>query len=193
MGPRSQAVWKTWDAKFAAKVGLPPSIWSGFAGTDLDVEGADTAGSPDNKFPSELIELCGTFAQAAKSDGYISTMVPPQSYLDCGVSHFDAGPPGSGLGSVEHTDVWATHFPYHGQNTYAPLLAKYADAYDLVIIQLYEGYGHAGHAIFDLKADPTAYLTELSRNCSSGWKVDFQVRLVHRLLDCFGLFSTVFD
>ena len=56
---------------------------------DLDVEGTDTIVSPDNHFSERLLELCGTFAQAAKSDGYISSMVPPQSYLDCGSSAYD--------------------------------------------------------------------------------------------------------
>jgi hypothetical protein len=104
--------WKRWDARFAERVGLSPHLWDGFAGVDLDVEGADTASSSDNHFPSKLIELCGTFALAAKRDGFISTMVPPQSYLDCGSPDYDQD------GSVEHADEWAPHFPYHGQNTY---------------------------------------------------------------------------
>lgn len=199
------AVWRRWDAAFAKlQVKLPEAIWSGFAGVDLDIEGADDVTSPLNYFPPALIELCGTFALAAKRDGYISTMVPPQSYLDCGSPHFDP------FGRTWHSDNWATKFTYHGQNTcvdravpyaarrvstpsfsqhtfavvdsltlhvvlirYAPLLAKYGDSYDLVIIQLYEGFSRAGHEIFDNKLDPTAYLTGLARNCSRGWKVDF--------------------
>jgi chitinase len=159
--------WKRWDADFAKRVALP-ELWVGFAGVDLDVEGADTKGSPANSFPTDLIELCGTFALAAKRDGYISTMVPPQSYLECGVPRFDPE------GSVEHADEWAESFAYHGQNTYAPLLAKYAHGYDLVIIQLYEGFSRAGHAILDQHVEPTTYLTELARNCSAGWEVDFE-------------------
>lgn len=103
--------WKRWDAGFAKRVGLSTQLWSGFAGVDLDVEGADTPSSPDNRFPPELIELCGNFALAAKRDGYISTMVPPQSYLDCGSPHYAVN------GSVEFADEWAPSFPYHGRNT----------------------------------------------------------------------------
>ncbi len=55
---------------------------------------------------------------------------------------------------------------------YAPLLApEYADGYDLVIIQLYEGFSRAGHEIFDHQVHPTDYLTALARKCSTGWTV----------------------
>ena len=62
------------------------------------------------------------------------------------------------------------------------LSPEYADGYDLVIIQLYEGYSRAGHEIFDNKVDPTDYLTALARKCSSGWSVklkggDTQIRV----------------
>ena len=104
-------IWKRWDAGFAKRVGLSTQLWSGFAGVDLDVEGSDTQSSPDNRFSPELMELCGNFALAAKRDNYVSTMVPPQSYLDCGSPHYALN------GSVEFADEWAPSFPYHGRNT----------------------------------------------------------------------------
>lgn len=58
---------------------------------------------------------------------------------------------------------------------YAPLLApKFAEGYDLVIIQLYEGFSRAGHEIFDQKVHPTDYLAALAHDCSSGWTVKLE-------------------
>ena len=155
--------WRAWNEEFAGRVNV--SGWEGFDGVDLDVEGADEGGSPMNKFPAQLITLAGTFAEAAKADGFISTMVPPQSYLDCGSTAYECC-------SVEHSPSWES-FPYHGQNTYAPLLAKYGDAFDLVIIQLYEGWARANYEIRNQSTNPTTYLTQFSRDCTSGWRIDF--------------------
>ena len=174
---RTGAAWwaefKIWNANFAQLVedagpsgqGIP---WGGFDGVDLDTEGSDTRLSPENTFPTALIELAGTFAQAAKADGYVSSMVPPQSYLDCGFSHYDPE------GSVTHAPSWKPAFTYQGWNTYAPLLAKYGEAYDLVIVQIYEGWSRGNEFVQGQHMHPTSYVEQLSRNCTGGWEIDFK-------------------
>jgi len=162
------ARWKTWNTAFSKSVvAAGGRSWSGFDGVDLDAEGADTPSSSDNHFPDKLIDLCGTFAQAAKQDGYLSSMVPPQSYLDCGSPLYDTA------GAVTHADSWKPSFTYHGQNTYAPLLAKYGDSYDLVIVQVYEGWSRAGYQVLNQSVNPTDYLTSLASCYTKGWQVDF--------------------
>jgi len=160
--------WKLWDAAFRTRVvAAGGQSWTGFDGVDLDVEGVDNRVSDDNHFSEQLLNLVGTFAQAAKHDGYISTMVPPQSYLDCGSSKYDKA------GYVTHSDFWKPDFGYHGQNTYAPLLAKFGDSYDLVIVQIYEGWSRAGYQVLNRTIDPTTYITSLVQCYTEGWEVDF--------------------
>ena len=42
------AAFRQWDAAFAAKVGV--AEWTGFAGVDIDTEGANNATSPYDKY-----------------------------------------------------------------------------------------------------------------------------------------------
>merc|ERR1712096_53004 len=94
-------------------------------------------------------------------------MVPPQSYLDCATSGFDRA------GKVTHSDPWKPSFTYHGLNTYAPLIAKYGDSYDLVMVQIYEGWSRAGYEVLKKSIDPTTYISNLAKCYTDGWEVDF--------------------
>lgn len=69
------ATWKTWNAALARSV---PNF-DGFDGIDWDLEGNDVQSSRWNEFSIECVELVGTMSQAAKDDGFIVTMVPPES------------------------------------------------------------------------------------------------------------------
>ena len=163
------ALWLKWNDALTASVNrLGGENSGGMDGVDLDAEGADDKSSPSNHYPPELIHLCGTFAAAAKQDGYLSTMVPPQSYLDSATSAYDP------KGSVQHADLWEPTFTYHGLNTYAPLLVLYGESYDLVIVQVYEGWSRAGDAVLGRKEDPQEYLIALVDEYTAGWEVDFQ-------------------
>jgi len=167
-GTQWWSTWKLWNTAFTTQVlASGGSSWSGFDGVDLDVEGANNSTSSDNHFSELLLELCGTFSMAAKQDGYLSTMVPPQSYLDCGSSAYDRA------GAVTHADSWKPDFTYHGQNTYASLLAKWGWSYDLVMVQVYEGWSRAGNEILGKEMDPTVYLSSLAQCYTTGWDVDF--------------------
>lgn len=61
----------------------------------------------------------GVFSQLAQRDGFIVSMVPPESYLDSSTSKFDQ--------SLLHSydDGWHPEFKYHAHNVYAYLLGKY--------------------------------------------------------------------
>jgi hypothetical protein len=176
-GAQWWAKFELWDKNFTKEVAAAGAgvLWTGFDGVDLDAEGNDDKESPQNQYDTVLLTLLGTFAQAAKAAGYTSTMVPPQSYLDVGTSAFSL--------SVLHADPWQPDFAYHGRNTYAPLLALYPAAYDLVILQVYEGWSRSNDALKAgalplwcdscSKAAPAGYLAQLAARYAMGWAVDF--------------------
>ena len=84
----------------------------------------------------------GTLSKAAHDDGFIVTLVPPESYFDVTTSSYDR--------SLTHPypEPWHPEFLYHGRNVYTYLLAKYSlEIFDLIDIQLYESYSHATYYI----------------------------------------------
>lgn len=44
--------------------------------------GADNQSSPINTFTVPCLDLVGQFSQLAQQDGYVVSLVPPESYLD---------------------------------------------------------------------------------------------------------------
>lgn len=145
-----------------------------------------------------MLDLVGEMSQLAKQDGYIVSMVPPESYLDPTTSKFD----GSLLHSYPEWESSIT-FNYHGRNGYAYLLAKYGqtqvassievtndefktvrklssthvETFDLISIQLYESWSHI---LYNVTAAPNAtrqtsadYLINWVPQVLSGWYVDF--------------------
>ena len=123
--------------------------------------------------------MIGEFSMLAKRDGYFVAMAPAESYLDPSTSAFDR--------SLLHTyPEWKElqpDFAYRGHNTYAYLVSKYGttklsdasviNTFDLVTVQLYEGYSHAFYHIEVLKESPAAYLAGLIERLTTGWMVDF--------------------
>lgn len=92
-----------------------PGFENGFDGIDWDLEGNDAMVSPDNTFTVEQLHLVANFSKLAKKDGYLTSIAPPQSYLDVSTSDFSL--------SVTHPALhWHDEFLYAGRNTYAPLL-----------------------------------------------------------------------
>jgi hypothetical protein len=160
----------------------------GFDGIDWDLEGANNASSPINFFTPECIELVGTMSQAAKRDGYLVSMVPPESYLDPTTSHFDL--------SLLHTYPGGQYptFKYHSVNSYAVFLAKYGttnvpksasgdnqdasaavDTFDIIDIQLYETCSHCAYHLNIKAEDPVQYLVNYTALLlqQGGWTVKF--------------------
>ena len=66
--------WRAWNE------GLAPGGF--FDGIDWDLEGNDRVTSPYNTFAAPVLDLVGQFSQLAQADGFIVTLVPPESYLD---------------------------------------------------------------------------------------------------------------
>lgn len=114
------------------------SGFPGFDGIDWDYEGADDQSLPTNNFTLEVYELMLNMTQELKSDFLIS-MVPAQSYFNCEDPGFNS----SLLFPAESNPS----FTYAGKNAYTVLYAKCPDCFDLIMVQLYEGYSLAG---FDL-------------------------------------------
>lgn len=166
-GAQWWAVWKAWNAKVASAAAVlgAPSSFAGFDGIDWDVEGVDTQSSSDNTFPLTLLHLMGDMSTAAKADGYSVSLTPCESYLDVYNYYFDF--------SLKHAYLEYPEFPYHGENTYAYLVAKYPDAWDIISVQLYESWSHANYQISEVKVPASAFLQMWARQIMHGWYVNF--------------------
>jgi len=155
----------------------------GFDGIDWDIEGNDDKASPFNEFTSESLNLMGEMSVLAKREGYLVTMAPPESYLDPWTGGFSR----SLRGTLPEWRELVPEFTYHGLNGYAFLLAKFGktslglidaddltvDTFDLVILQLYESYGHLNHHIEVQNGDPSEWLMDLVHRMAKGWTVQF--------------------
>jgi hypothetical protein len=170
------AAFVNWNKNIVAR----PGFENGFDGIDWDLEGADDINSPTNEFTVACLDLMGRFSQLAQADGYIVSIVPPESYLDPTTSLFDR--------SLTHAypDGWQPNFRYHGHNAYAYLIAKFgqtvlldtiaeqnAPTFDLILIQLYETYSHFDYNMTVLGQPPYDYLTSWVQTVTDGWMVDF--------------------
>jgi chitinase len=168
-------VWLDWNKNVVAR---PEMGFNGFEGLDWDLEGSNTVSNPANFFTVNCLNLMGEISQLAKAAGYIVSMAPPQSYLDFDTRSFDQ--------SVLHAPSWEPNFRYQGQNTYAPILAKYGTTsitrngqfqavptFDFISIQLYESWSRANYFINKLNVPVATYLMELVQGMISGWEVDF--------------------
>jgi len=144
--------WKEWNKEVDA-AGLP----GGFDGIDWDMEGANDPEASSNVLTIEMLDLVGEMSQMAQIDGYIVSIVPPESYLDTTTSAFD-------MSLLHPYSEWEgiVDFYYHGHNCYAYLIAKYGsttlsdtivDTFDIISIQLYESYTHME---YNISAAPVA-------------------------------------
>ena len=85
-----------------------------------DVEGNDDPASERNVLDVASLDLFGSLSVAMKRGGYLTTMVPPESYLDPTDDRFDTR-----LNLTYDGEFDGVYFPHHGRNCYAYLLAKY--------------------------------------------------------------------
>ena len=165
-----------------------------FDGFDWDVEGNDDPLSPYNHFTVACLDLMGEMSQLAKSNGYVVSMAPAESYLDMTTSVFDL--------DLNHSypewSILQPNFNYHGHNVYAYLLVKFGQTqvtissqvvdkdnslpivgdkmvptFDFITIQLYEGYSHAEYNTTISMQRPQDYLVKFVHRVSTGWNVDF--------------------
>lgn len=152
---------KEWNEQVVAR----PGFESGFMGWDVDLEGNDNQTSPWNSMTQETLDAMGVFGTLAKLDGYIVTLVPPESYFDVSTSLFSTSL------TLPYPE-WHSDFLYHGHNSYAYIFNRYP-IWDAVTIQLYETYSHAGYNISVLQQRPSDYLQKWVSALAAGWVVDF--------------------
>jgi hypothetical protein len=151
---------KRWNQAVAG-----PGFENGFDGIDWDLEGHDQQDAPQNNFTVDTIRLIADFSKLAKKDGYLTSIAPPQSYLDVGTSEFSL--------SVTHPAThWHDEFLYAGRNTYAPWLVMHPD-WDFISLQLYESWSPANHFMGGRGIDPANYLSDLVSAMAKGWMVKF--------------------
>ena len=80
-------------------------------------------------FTPECLTLVGEMSVAAKADGFIVSLVPPQSYFDVSTSRFSRSL------TLAYSD-WHPEFHYRGANSYSYLVAKYGEpTFDFVDIR----------------------------------------------------------
>ena len=146
--------------------------------------------------PLDHAQVVGIFSQEAKRDGYLVSLVPPESYLDVTTSGFDRW--------LNHSyPEWHHDFVYHGRNIYALWLAKYGrterslasiaayqttsfvisandsaqqeivPTFDFVSLQWYESWTHAGYYIDSQGVPAASYLSWVVQAMERGWMVDF--------------------
>lgn len=171
--------WKHWNENVIAK---PELGFYGFDGIDWDIEGNDDFESPYNYFTVDCLDLMGKFSQYAKQDGYLVSMAPAESYLDPTTELFDR--------FVNHTyPEWnLPDFKYHGHNVYGYILVKYGETlvidvkdriekkvstFDMISMQLYEGYSHCDYNTTQLNQSFASYLVNLIEKANKGWLVRF--------------------
>jgi hypothetical protein len=142
-----------------------PGFENGFDGIDWDIEGNDAQTSPDNTFTVDQIHLVANFSKLAKADGYLTTIAPPQSYLDVSTSDFSL--------SVAHPALhWHDEFLYAGRNAYAPWLVLHPD-WDFISLQMYESWSAADYFLGGRGLSPSTYLPDLVAAMAQGWTVKF--------------------
>jgi hypothetical protein len=141
-----------------------PGFENGFDGIDWDLEGADDQSSDINNFTVAKIKLIADFSKLAKKDGFITSIAPPQSYLDVGTPDFS-------LKLTHKATHWHDEFEYAGRNAYAPWLVMHQ--WDIVNLQLYESWSPADHFMGGRSIDPAVYLPDLVAAMAKGWLVKF--------------------
>jgi hypothetical protein len=141
------------------------------------------------------LDTVGKFSLAAKADGYVVTLVPPESYYDITTGLFD-------LSLLHAYPEGPASFKYHGHSAYAYLQSRYGGSartptFDLVMIQvcasrarvhsecgggahthsrgsqLYETYSHAHFNITSLGQSAEDYLSAWIPRVYDGWAVEF--------------------
>lgn len=160
-----------------------PTLWDGI---DWDLEGHDNIQHPNNEFSVELLNQIGEFSNSAKKDGLLTSIAPPESYLDTTTSRF------SRLVNLTYpNDDWHQDFLYHGWNVYAYIMAKYGEDIDFAFIQFYESYSHALYQTEKMKMSQSEFLVTYIKNLSTekgfGYYVNFQddksIDMKHQFVD----------
>mmetsp|Transcript_19124 Transcript_19124/g.28951 ORF Transcript_19124/g.28951 Transcript_19124/m.28951 type:complete len:362 (+) Transcript_19124:1905-2990(+) len=147
-----------------------------YDGIDWDLEGNDNLTSPYNALTNRTLQIMNDFSIAAKNDGAIVSLVPPQSYLDTTESRYDT--------NLTHTYLdWHPDFHYRGRNAYAPLLFLNDSLYDFVSLQLYESWSRCAQAIEQLNESPVTYLIKLVRRLHAGWLIDYRGEFIRLSLN----------
>lgn len=163
--------WEAWKAKFALSKFVQETggvhqdeetpAWPYlFDGIDWDLEGNDTPASPYNEFTPAVFQVVADMSAAAKKDGFLVSIVPPESYFDVLNSGFDLSlrhAPNHRQLPKQYTSTqaaaalppilsekprWHPEFLYQGSNAYTYLFFKhgFADIVDIIDVQLYETY-----------------------------------------------------
>jgi chitinase len=133
--------------KWNQQVVAQDEYFTGFDGLDWDVEGNDDLGSEYNTITVECLDFMGEFSKIMKSNGFIMSMAPAESYLDPTTSNFDR----SLLHEYPEWEDLIPPFKYHGWNTYAYIISRYGSSilngkevstFDFITVQFYESYSH---------------------------------------------------
>ena len=174
-GSEYYQVFKNWNENVVAKKELG---FFGFDGFDWDFEGNDNLKSEYNLFSVECLDLMGEMSQIAKSEGYIITMAPCESYLDPTTTLFDR----SLLHEYDEYKYLSPPFTYHGRNVFSYLVAKYGkiiidgqtkDVFDLIMVQFYETFSHMLYNTTNEIDSPSDYIEKIVKKFYNGWEVDF--------------------
>lgn len=145
-----------------------------FDGIDWDLEGHDDARAPTAELSPATVDSVVAFSRAAKAAGFAVLLAPAESYLDAKSSAFNLRLDNQPLAPWAGAEHFPATFPYAGRNAYARILRDAGvETFDVISVQLYEGYSRACHALTVDGVDLGSYLAAAAKALVDGWTVDF--------------------
>ena len=143
--------------------------FTGFDGIDWDIEGNDNR-DIWNTLDKKALDFIGEFSQLAKSNGFLVSMAPAESYFDPNFSTFSTS-------LVLPWEDFHPEFKYHGMNCYSYIYSKYSktddkDTFDWVFIQFYESYAWRVKDLED-GLSPSEAIFKAVSSYISGWNIDY--------------------
>jgi len=142
-----------------------------FDGIDWDPEGVDEPNEfNQNVMTQQALDNILQISRGVHDLDRLVSLVPAESYFDARSSEF------SYQLDVKPADDWQSWFTHTGRNTYTWLYQMEPEIFDMVIIQLYEGWARANYHVV-LKEEVTAieYMRETLQIFNDGHYIDFSV------------------
>lgn len=154
-----------WLLKFEEDNGLH------FDGIDWDPEGVDEPNEYNqNVMTQEALNNILQISRGVHDLDRLVSLVPAESYFDARSSEF------SYRLDIKPADDWQSWFTYTGRNAYTWLYKMEPEIFDMVIIQLYEGWARANyHVVLNERVTASEYIRETLQIFENGHEIDFSV------------------
>ena len=160
--------WMTFDSKLSA---FEETNGFRFDGIDWDLEGIDVPSEKNQQLLTQgVLDIMLSISTGTHEKDRLVSIVPAESYFTTQTSDFNY--------NLNNSPVvpWHQDFGYAGRNCYSYLVAKNQSIFDLVTIQLYEGWSSANYFIADQKTvSAEKYIRDILHSYEQGHLVDFSM------------------